>query len=465
MPELLTLPARTPALAASNAGVPVGSGAAIGDAGAFGDMLQAGLAGTGAATGTRVPGVPSAAKPVTQLEAEAGTDRLRPANGDGIASDWLSDLLAYGAAAVATAPPAAVGAETPTTSPDAAPALMDQPSDAATLRMAAVVMAQPKYVQPAIATFSNGDGQADPSATAVAPTRSGRPVAGHAPQTDPVASAVFDAGPLRAGIADFVAVPRNLPRIPENRAEYPTHPLSESAEAGTRAAEGTADVTEGVRASRQRRSTSRDDLRSATESPDAARQRDARPADRLIDSLADRAADRPADMVARIETMVRNDLTPRLHTPPPAPQPAGPAPVVHVDHSLGSPEWQREFGSQVSVLVSRREPQAEIRLNPPQLGPVEVRIGLQGDQVSLAFTAPHPDTRAAIENALPQLREMFAGNGLALGNASVNAESSQQQSHRGTHQNVVSLPNQEPTVAESMPLIRSVAVRLVDTFV
>lgn len=162
--------------------------------------------------------------------------------------------------------------------------------------------------------------------------------------------------------------------------------------------------------------------------------------------------------------MVHADLTPRPDTPLQAPERAGMVPILYVDHSLGSPEWQREFGSQVSVLVSRREPRAEIRLNPPQLGPVEVRIGLQADQVSLAFTATQPDARAAIENALPQLREMFAANGLALGNTSVGAESSRQQSPPDTRPQPAPFLREEPIAVDTVPGLRRVAVRLVDTF-
>jgi flagellar hook-length control protein FliK len=180
----------------------------------------------------------------------------------------------------------------------------------------------------------------------------------------------------------------------------------------------------------------------------------------------ERPADRSAEIAARIDaldTMVRADMTRGPDSfPAGTPERAGPVPVVYVEQGLASAGWKQEFGSQVTLLVSRREPQAEIRINPPLLGPVEVRIGLQGDQVSLAFTAAQPDTRAAIENALPQLREMFAGGGLALGNASVNAGSSQQHSPRGTHQNGVSHPHEEPS--EVMPALRRVDMRLVDTF-
>ena len=484
MLEPLIMQTRAPTLPAANVGVPPGSGAA--DAGAFENMLQAGLAGrTGAATGMTEPAGPAVQKPAATPKAPASTaanaaaseDRGNPQSADDGASDSLAALLAYGPGAVATASPAAAGSEPYASAPAAAPALTDQHPDAATAALAAALappplvqptLGQPAVTPPATDMVPNRDGKVDSSATAATPASAGRTAGGDAPQRDRAAAA-----------ASGGRTPRDLPGIPGNQATGLTQHLPASTEAGTRTAEGTPDVTEEVRSARQRRSTGRDDLRNATESPGAARQRDglqdpirpapdARPAERLTDRLTDRlnerAADRPADPAARIDAMVRTDLAPRLESPPPAPERAGPVPVLHVDHSLGSPEWQREFRSQVSVLVSRREPQAEIRLNPPQLGPVEVRIGLQGDQVSLAFTAPHPDTRAAIENALPQLREIFAGNGLALGNASVNAESSQPQSHRGTHQNRVSRPHEEPTVAESMPPTRRVAVRLVDTF-
>jgi flagellar hook-length control protein FliK len=139
-------------------------------------------------------------------------------------------------------------------------------------------------------------------------------------------------------------------------------------------------------------------------------------------------------------------------------------PVLHSQQVVGTPEWKREFGTQVTLLVSRREPQAEIRLNPDDLGPVQVRIGLQGDQVSVAFSAHQPETRAAIENAIPQLREMLANNGLALGQASVNAESSQQQgnpSGRPHWNGPAGEPVAEPEIALA---VHRVPVGLVDTF-
>lgn len=44
---------------------------------------------------------------------------------------------------------------------------------------------------------------------------------------------------------------------------------------------------------------------------------------------------------------------------------------------------------------------------------------LDGDRVDLGFSASQQETRAALEQALPKLRDMLAQQGLLLGDASV----------------------------------------------
>ena len=53
------------------------------------------------------------------------------------------------------------------------------------------------------------------------------------------------------------------------------------------------------------------------------------------------------------------------------------------------------------------------------LGPVEVRITVQDGQTNVLFGAAHADTREALEQAMPRLRELLASNGLSLGNTGV----------------------------------------------
>ncbi len=65
---------------------------------------------------------------------------------------------------------------------------------------------------------------------------------------------------------------------------------------------------------------------------------------------------------------------------------------------------------------------ASLRLQPEHLGPLEVRISLHDTTASVWFGAHEPETRAALQTALPQLKEMFASQGMNLADAGVSRE-------------------------------------------
>jgi flagellar hook-length control protein FliK len=92
---------------------------------------------------------------------------------------------------------------------------------------------------------------------------------------------------------------------------------------------------------------------------------------------------------------------------------------LHVQSHVGSPAWRDEIGAKLTWMIDRGMQQGTLRLSPESLGPMEVRITTQNDQVSVWFGAAHADTRTALENALPRLREMFAAQGMSLTDAGV----------------------------------------------
>lgn len=98
-----------------------------------------------------------------------------------------------------------------------------------------------------------------------------------------------------------------------------------------------------------------------------------------------------------------------------------------VNVPVGSSQWADEIGSRMTMMVEQGKHTASLRLSPEHLGPLEVRITMNGDQASVQFGAAHVDTRNAIENALPRLREMFASQGLSLADANVSREPPRQQ--------------------------------------
>jgi flagellar hook-length control protein FliK len=70
---------------------------------------------------------------------------------------------------------------------------------------------------------------------------------------------------------------------------------------------------------------------------------------------------------------------------------------------------------------------ASLKLSPEHLGPLEISITVRDDKASVWFGAAHADTRAAIETALPRLREMFEAQGLSLADAGVFREPPREQ--------------------------------------
>jgi hypothetical protein len=100
--------------------------------------------------------------------------------------------------------------------------------------------------------------------------------------------------------------------------------------------------------------------------------------------------------------------------PTPPPVPSSPVPV-----RIGEAGWQEAFVDRVVWFAGERQSVAEIRVYPPQLGPVEVRLSFSQGETSALIVAPHAAARDAIDTALPRLREMFAEAGIHLGQVQV----------------------------------------------
>ena len=127
-------------------------------------------------------------------------------------------------------------------------------------------------------------------------------------------------------------------------------------------------------------------------------------------------------------------------SPPPVSTDALPS-TVHstLSEYLGKPEWGQGMGKQILWMVNQNIGRAEIRLNPANLGPMEVRIDMDNDQVNVAFTSRHAEVRDAVEQALPRLREMLEEKGLSLADTDISrhsfAEQQQAFSDAGADQN------------------------------
>lgn len=94
---------------------------------------------------------------------------------------------------------------------------------------------------------------------------------------------------------------------------------------------------------------------------------------------------------------------------------------------LNTAAWENALGERAIMVATRNAKVAEIKLDPPELGSLNIRVHISQDQVNLSFTSPNAQVREAVEQSMPRLREMFAEQGLALQDSSVSDQSSQQQ--------------------------------------
>ncbi|MBX3592148.1 MAG: flagellar hook-length control protein FliK [Burkholderiaceae bacterium] len=97
------------------------------------------------------------------------------------------------------------------------------------------------------------------------------------------------------------------------------------------------------------------------------------------------------------------------------------APPVYasVPTPVGHPGFADRFAGEVGTLALRGIEQAEIVLNPRELGPVRIELSLSGEAARIAFSAAQPETRHAIEQTLPVLKDLLASQGLMLAGTSV----------------------------------------------
>ena len=121
-------------------------------------------------------------------------------------------------------------------------------------------------------------------------------------------------------------------------------------------------------------------------------------------------------------------------------------PTLTLDTPVNNPRWGGELGKTVQWMMSQSMTGAQIRLNPQQLGPIEVRLQIENGQASLAFTAQHGATREALDAALPRLREMMAEQNIDLLDANVSEHSFAEQQQQNAEEHAESIVDEQETV-------------------
>ena len=142
---------------------------------------------------------------------------------------------------------------------------------------------------------------------------------------------------------------------------------------------------------------------------------------------------------------------------------AKPAPLPMDQPAL----FAERLNQHISVMLGEGVQSAQIAVSPAELGPVEVRVTMIGDEAKVQMAASHAATREALNDAMPRLRASFAEAGLSLAQAGVFAQMPERQQAQPAFDGG---PAHNDTDFEQTPLAsitpaRVLRIGLIDAFV
>lgn len=79
----------------------------------------------------------------------------------------------------------------------------------------------------------------------------------------------------------------------------------------------------------------------------------------------------------------------------------------------------KELHQRVGLMLNLNNKEAEIRLDPPELGAMQIRIKSDAEQAQVNIVVQNQQAKELLEQSLPRLREMLAEQGIELGDSQI----------------------------------------------
>ncbi|USH03194.1 flagellar hook-length control protein FliK [Grimontia kaedaensis] len=92
--------------------------------------------------------------------------------------------------------------------------------------------------------------------------------------------------------------------------------------------------------------------------------------------------------------------------------------------SQNQTEAANALSERVNMMMSKNLKHVDIRLDPPELGRLQIKLSVNSDQASVQFTVANQAARDLVEQSMPRLREMMQQQGLQLAQSSVQHQDS-----------------------------------------
>ena len=104
------------------------------------------------------------------------------------------------------------------------------------------------------------------------------------------------------------------------------------------------------------------------------------------------------------------------------------APTFKVAAGVDTAQFGQGVADRVSMMMDGNLTSAKLQVNPPALGPIEVRIALQGGHAQVWLSSHSAVTRDAFESSSPKLQEMLSSQGFSQVSVDISQRSFQERS-------------------------------------
>jgi flagellar hook-length control protein FliK len=96
----------------------------------------------------------------------------------------------------------------------------------------------------------------------------------------------------------------------------------------------------------------------------------------------------------------------------------------------GAPDFDQALGDRVVWMMQHGLNGTRVRVHPEHLGPIDIRLRMDGDNAQITLSSPHGVARDALEQALPRLRDVLGDAGVTLVRADVDDRGTWRQDQR-----------------------------------
>jgi|GEM_PF-6041662 len=150
-------------------------------------------------------------------------------------------------------------------------------------------------------------------------------------------------------------------------------------------------------------------------------------------------ADIPTSILNTPNLAINNNMPPISAAVFPFPEVNLENKVVITPASLVTPnvhhnDFEKDISVHLTWLTGQALSQAQIRINPPELGPLDVHLHLQDAQLRAAFFSEHAEVRQRLQDAVPTLQRFLETQGIDLKKIDIGQQAPGDQSMTHTKQ-------------------------------